>query len=105
MLADPARVEGVHLGDQLTRFWRGWLEANRGDMPREDMLRAAGRLMSYHARQAGSPGWPVVDVRYGLMDDSRQALRQVMRGASARDRVYARITARAATRYSPVTVA
>ena len=105
MLADPAKVEGVHLGDQLTRFWRGWLEANRGDMPREQMLRAAGRLMSYHVRQAGKAGWPVVEVRYGLVDDSRQALRQVMRGASARDRVYAQIKARAATRFSPVTVA
>ncbi|MCE7032157.1 type VI secretion system membrane subunit TssM [Lysobacter sp. GX 14042] len=105
MLADPARVEGVHLGDQLTRFWRGWLEANRGDMPREDMLRAAGRLMSYHVRQADRPGWPLVDARYGLVDDSRQALRQVMRGASARDRVYAQIKARAATRFSPATVA
>ena len=105
MLADPAKVEGLHLGDQLTRFWRGWLEANRGDMPREEMLRAAGRLMSYHVRQAGEPGWPLLETRYGLVDDSRQALRQVMRGASARDRVYAQIKARAATRFSPVTVA
>ena len=105
MLADPEKVEGVHLGDQLTRFWRGWLEANRGEMTREDMLRAAGRLMSWHVRQAGEPGWPQVDPRYGLVDDSRQALRQVMRGASARDRVYAQIKARAATRFTPVTVA
>lgn len=105
MLADPARVEALHLGDQLTRFWRGWLEANRGDMPREEMLRAAGRLMSFHVRQAGEPGWPRLDARYSLVDDSRQALRQVMRGASARDRVYAQIKARAATRFSPVTVA
>ncbi|WP_052106830.1 type VI secretion system membrane subunit TssM [Novilysobacter defluvii] len=105
MLADPARVEALHLGDQLTRFWRGWLEANRGDMPREEMLRAAGRLMSFHVRQSGEPGWPRTEARYSLVDDSRQALREVMRGASARDRVYAQIKARAATRFSPVTVA
>src|SRR5690606_39098127 len=105
MLADGSRVEATHLGDQLTRFWRGWLESNRGAMPREDMLRAAGRLMSFHVQQSASDGWPQVELRYSLVDDSRETLRQVMKGTPARDRVYAQIKARAATRFSPVTVA
>ncbi|WP_081974969.1 type VI secretion system membrane subunit TssM [Novilysobacter arseniciresistens] len=105
MLADGSKVEATHLGDQLTRFWRGWLEANRGAMPREDMLRAAGRLMTFYVAQAGHPDWPEVENRYSLVDDSRQALRAVMKGTPARDRVYAQIKARAATRFSPVSVA
>ncbi|SJZ99638.1 type VI secretion system membrane subunit TssM [Novilysobacter spongiicola] len=105
MLGERERVEATHLGDQLTRFWRGWLESNRGAMPREDMLRAAGRLMSFHVQQSASDGWPQVELRYSLVDDSREALRQVMKGTPARDRVYAQIKARAATRFSPVTVA
>ncbi|GAB2627493.1 type VI secretion system membrane subunit TssM [Novilysobacter erysipheiresistens] len=105
MLGDRTRVEATHLSDQLTRFWRGWLEANRGAMPREDMLRAAGRLMTFYVQQAESADWPQLQTKYSLVDDSRQALKQVMKGTPARDRVYAQIKARAATRFSPVTVA
>jgi len=105
MLGDRARVEPGHLNDQLTRFWRGWLEANRGAMPREAMARAADRLMTFHVDQARQPGWPQLELKYSLVDDSRQALRQVMKGTPARDRVYAQIKARAATRFAPVTTA
>lgn len=105
MLADGSRVEATHLGDQLTRFWRGWLESNRGAMPREDMLRAAGRLMTFYVQQAAHPDWPELENRYSLVDDSREALRAVMKGTPARDRVYAQIKARAATRFAPVSVA
>lgn len=105
MLGDRTRVESTHLSDQLTRFWRGWLEANRGAMTREEMLRAAGRLMTFHVQQSADPDWPQLELTYSLVDDSRLALRQVMKGTPARDRVYAQITSRAATRFSPVTVA
>ncbi|KIQ98033.1 type VI secretion system membrane subunit TssM [Lysobacter sp. A03] len=105
MLGNHERVEATHLSDQLTRFWRGWLEANRGAMTREELLRAAGRLMTFHVQQSADPGWPQLELKYSLVDDSREALRQVMKGTPARDRVYAQIKARAATRFSPVTVA
>jgi type VI secretion system protein ImpL len=105
MLGDRSRVEASHLGDQLTRFWRGWLESNRGAMPREEMLRAAGRLMTFYVQQASRADWPQIETRYSLVDDSRQALRAVMKGTPARDRVYAQIKARAATRFSPMSVA
>lgn len=105
MLGDHARVETTHLSDQMTRFWRGWLESNRGSMSREDMRRAASRLMTYYVQQSTNAGWPQLELKYSVVDDSRQALKQVMRGTPARDRVYAQIKARAATRFSPVTVA
>ncbi|TWI13572.1 type VI secretion system membrane subunit TssM [Aerolutibacter ruishenii] len=105
MLGDRSRVEASHLDDQLTRFWRNWLEANRGSMPREDLLRAAGRLMSTYVALAADPQWPLIEPKFGLVDDGRETLRLVMKGTPARDRVYAQIKARAATRFAPVTVA
>ena len=42
MLGDRSRLEAAHLNDQLARFWRGWLEAQRGDeVPREQTRPAA----------------------------------------------------------------
>lgn len=105
MLADAQRVEPVHLRDQLTRFWRGWLEANRGAMSREEMIGSVERLLSFHIQLSGAPGWPTASPRLGLVEDAREALRRVRRGESARERVYADIRARAATRFAPVTVA
>ncbi len=105
MLGDRSRVEVAHLGDQLTRFWRGWLEANRGRMSREEMIRSATRLLSFYLTQAGEPGWPLLEPRVSLVDETRQALRSVMRGMPARDRVYAEIKQRAATRFRQITVA
>ena len=52
------RPKPSHLNDQLTRFWRGWLEANRGAMPREQMIRSAERLISFYLTQVGDPAWP-----------------------------------------------
>lgn len=105
MLGNPARVEKVHLTDQLTRFWRRWLESNRGMMSREDMIASAEHLMSFYIAQSGDSDWPTIQNKVSLVDDTRQALRQVMQGMPARDRVYAEIKARAATRYPTLNVA
>ncbi|RNF83576.1 type VI secretion system membrane subunit TssM [Montanilutibacter psychrotolerans] len=105
MLGDRSRAESSHLNDQLTRFWRGWLEDNRGQMSREQLLRSAERLMSFYVAQATDPAWPQLDPKFSLVDDSRQALRQVMKGTPARDRVYALIKQKAAVQYAPTTVA
>ncbi len=104
MLGNPARVEQAHLAHQLTRFWRGWLEANRGQMSREDVARAAERLMSFHVAHAGAAGWPQVDTRVSLVSDARAALTRATRGEPAINRVYAQVKARAATRFPTVTV-
>ena len=105
MLNDKSRVESGHLNDQLTRFWRGWLEGNRGAMPRDQMIRSAERLITFYLAQINDPSWPLIDNNLALVDQSRDNLRRVVRGMAARDRVYADIKARASTRFPAMTVA
>lgn len=104
MLADPARVEQAGLGHQLTRFWRGWLDANRGQMSREEMARAAEKLMTFYVARSGEAAWPRVDGKVSLVSDVRAVLNQATRGEPAINRVFAQIKARAATRFAPTTV-
>ncbi|WP_078031459.1 type VI secretion system membrane subunit TssM [Massilia sp. KIM] len=105
MLADPARAEGAHLNDQLTRFWRNWLDANRGAMPREEMIRGAERIISFYLAQVQDVSWPRLEPKLALVDQTRDNLRRVVRGMPARERVYADVKARAATRFPTMTVA
>jgi type VI secretion system protein ImpL len=105
MLGERSRVETGHLGDQLTRFWRGWLEANRGSMPREQLIRSAERILSFALTQVSAPDFPTTQTNLALLDTTRENLRRVVKGMPARERVYAEIKARAATRFAPMTVA
>ncbi|WP_229225020.1 type VI secretion system membrane subunit TssM [Duganella violaceipulchra] len=105
MLADTARAEPGHLNDQLTRYWRGWLENNRGAMPREQMIHSAERLMTFYLAQIADPSWPRIEQKLALVDQARENMRRVVRGMPARERVYADIRARANTRFPAMTVA
>lgn len=105
MLGERARLEPGHMGDQLTRFWREWLELNRGGLPREAMIRHAERVLSFALVQMNDPAFPQLDLDVALIDQTRDNLRHVVKGLPARERVYADIKARAATRYPAVTVA
>ncbi|WP_051068354.1 MULTISPECIES: type VI secretion system membrane subunit TssM [unclassified Janthinobacterium] len=105
MLSDKPRAEASHLNDQLTRFWRVWLDGNRGTMPREQMIRSAERMISFYLAQMNDPAWPVLESKLALVDQSRDSLRRVVVGMPARDRVYANVKARAATQFPSVTVA
>lgn len=105
MLASRERVEVGHLSDQITRFWRSWLEANRGTMTREQMIRAAERILTFHLEHVRAPDWPTVDNNLAIVDQTRDNLRRVVRGMPAAERVYAELKARASTRFPPVTVA
>lgn len=105
MLCEPAHAEAAHLGDQLTRHWRGWLESNRANMPREEMIRSAERLMNFYLSLIGDPLWPRIQQKITLVDNARENLRRVVRGMPARDRVYTEVKARAATRFPAMTVA
>lgn len=105
MLADHNHMESSHLNDQITRFWRTWLEANRGEMSRSDMIRKAERLISYSLSQSQNAAFPVLEADLALVDQTREHLRQVIKGMPARDRVYAEIKMRAAVRYPAITVA
>ncbi|GAB3052546.1 type VI secretion system membrane subunit TssM [Stenotrophomonas tumulicola] len=104
MLGNRKHVEGGHLSQQLTLFWRTWLDANRGQMSREEMLRAGEKLMTYYVAQSSDKDWPQVQSRVALVNDSREALTQVMKGQPAMQRVFAQVKARAAARFGTVTV-
>lgn len=105
MLAERQRMESGHLADQVTRFWRGWLEDNRGTLPREQLMRSAESLISFAMAHLQDPLFPVIANNFGLVDRTRENLRRVVRGMPAIERVYADMKARAATRYAPITVA
>lgn len=105
MLGDRERLEAGHLNDQLTRTWRGWLEANRGSLSREELIRGAERTLAFFLAQIGAPDFPLIEQKLILVDQTRETLRRVVRGTPARERVYADIKARAATRFPAMTVA
>jgi type VI secretion system protein ImpL len=105
MLGNAQRVEPVYLANHIERFWSGWLEANRGMMSSDQVLATADKLASFYASQYKQTNWPTVNNQIVLVGDSRQALRQVMLGMPAINRVYVEIKARAATRFSPISVA
>lgn len=105
MLGDKQYMESGHLADQLTRFWRSWLESNRGSMPTARLIQSAEQIVSFSLENLQSPDFPVIQNNFGLLDQTRENLRRVVRGMPARERVYSSIKARASTRYAPVTVA
>jgi len=104
MLADKSHAEPGHLNDQLTRYWRGWLAANRGAMSHEQTIRSAERLLTFVLAHVEDQAWPQVTPKLSLLDTARENLRRVVRGTPARERVYADIRTRAATRFPAVTV-
>ena len=104
MLADRAHIDVGHLSDQLTRFWRTWLETNRGEMTRAQMVSNAERILSFHLARSGDDNWPLIANNLGVVDVARENLRRVIHGMPALDRVYAEVKARASTRFAPVTV-
>lgn len=105
MLASPRHMDPSHLGDQVTRHWRHWLENNRGSMPREKMIRSAEKILSFYLAQARSPDFPVIENRLVLVEQSRETLRKAVKGMAARERVYAEIRMRASTRFPALSVA
>lgn len=102
---ERARTDAGHLNDQLSRYWRGWLDANRGAMAKERLIREAERIISFYIAAHADPAWPTIDTRLELVETARRSLNKVMRGMPARERVYAEIRARANTRFKPMTVA
>ncbi len=105
MLGDRTHMESGHLTDQMTRFWRGWLEANRASMPRDRMIRSAERMIAFTLANLQDPAFPVLANNLTLIDQTRENLKRVVRGMAARERVYADVKARASTRFPQMTVA
>ncbi|WP_133645297.1 type VI secretion system membrane subunit TssM [Paraburkholderia flava] len=105
MLSDKRHVETAHLTDQIARFWRGWLETNRGNMPRDEMIKSAERMITFYLSRVSDDDWPMIESNLALVDQTRENLRHVVRGMPARQRVYEEIKARASTRFAPMTIA
>ncbi len=105
MLANRDRVDSTHLGDQITRFWRNWLETHRGNASREQVIRNAEKLLSFYLAQAQEPDFPLIENKLALVDQTRVTLRAVVKGTPARERVYSEIRMRASTRFPATTVA
>lgn len=105
MMSNPQYMEAGHLSDQVTRFWRSWLDANRGQMPRGEMIQKAEQVLTYAMTLANDQKFPKLESDSQLVDQSRQVLLAVMKGMPARDRVYNEIKMRAAVRYPAVTTA
>ncbi|WP_063533627.1 type VI secretion system membrane subunit TssM [Burkholderia sp. MSMB1589WGS] len=105
MLSDKRHVEQAHLTDQVARFWRGWLETNRGNMPRDEMIKSAERMITFYLSRVSDNDWPMIEANLALVDQTRENLRHVVRGMPARQRVYEEIKARASTRFAPMTIA
>ncbi|RKG36882.1 type VI secretion system membrane subunit TssM [Acinetobacter rongchengensis] len=104
MMSNPQYMDSSHLSDQVTRFWRSWLDANRGQMPRGEMIQKAEKILSYSMSLANDKTFPVLESDAQLVDQTRQVLLSVVRGMPARDRVYNEIKMRAAVRFPAVTV-
>ena len=105
MLGNHDNLETSHLSDQMTRFWRNWLEANRADMPRDKMIRQAERILSFTLAHIDDPSFPLIQNDLGLVDKTRQNLSKVSKGQPARERVYSEIKMRSSARFPSVTVA
>ena len=104
MMSNPEYVDSSHLSDQVSRFWRTWLDANRDEMPRGEMIQDAEKILSYSMTLANQDGFPVLESDAQMVDQTRQVLLSVIRGMPARDRVYNEIKMRAAVRFPAVTV-
>jgi type VI secretion system protein ImpL len=105
MMSNPEYMDASHLSDQVTRFWRSWLDSNRGQMPRGEMIQKAEQVLTYAMTLANDPKFPKLSADSQLVDQSRQVLLAVMKGMPARDRVYNEIKMRAAVRFPAVTTA
>ena len=105
MLSNRDRAEETHLQDQLTRFWRGWIETNRRGMPREEATRRVEKIVAFYTRRIADPSWPVIDPNRTLVEQTRATLVPVLHGMAAIDRVYGDIKQRATASVAAITVA
>jgi type VI secretion system protein ImpL len=104
MLSNRKSIDSSHLSDQLTRFWRTWLDQHRGQLPRAEMLQKAEQLLSYAMTMTGSSLFPQLDSDTVLVEQTRQVLTAMTTGVSARDRVYNDIKMRASVRFPVLTI-
>ena len=104
MLKQKERMEIAHLSDQIPKYWRPWLTANKGQANPEEINRLAERVVAFYVSQIGESDLPLIDNREDLVSQSREFLRGAFRRLSATERVYNELKARANTQFAPMTV-
>ncbi|WP_231895291.1 type VI secretion system membrane subunit TssM [Vogesella sp. LIG4] len=105
MLYQPQRMEPAHLADQLPRYWRPYLEAQRGQYSNDEVMAVAEKLLAFYISQIKSPDLPLISPNLRVVTQARDVLRGSFKRMSAEERVFNEIRARANTRYAPLTVA
>ncbi|UTH76608.1 type VI secretion system membrane subunit TssM [Chromobacterium sp. IIBBL 290-4] len=105
MLHDPKRMEEAHLADQLPRYWRPWLESQRGEYPVGEVMGLAEKVLAFYISQIKEADLPLIDNDPNVVANARDVLRGSFKQLSAQERVFNEIKARANTRFAPLTVA
>ena len=104
MLKDKARMEVAHLSDQIPKYWRPWLESNKGTGDPDEINRLAERIVAFYVSQIGEDDLPLIENNEEVIGASREVLRGAFRQLSAVERVYNELKARANTQFAPMTV-
>ncbi|MGC0155628.1 type VI secretion system membrane subunit TssM [Chromobacterium vaccinii] len=105
MLHEQKRMEEAQLADQLPRYWRPWLESQRGEYPVNEVMGQAEKLVAFYVSQIKEADLPLIDNDPKVVADARDVLRGSFKRLSAQERVFNEIKARANTRFAPLTVA
>ena len=104
MLKDKERMEVAHLSDQIPKYWRPWLESNKGNGNSDEINRLAERVVAFYVSQIGEDDLPLIENNQEVIGSSREVLRGAFRQLSAVERVYNELKARANTQFAPMTV-
>lgn len=104
MLKQKERMEISHLSDQIPKYWRPWLAANKGQGNQEEINRLAERIVAFYISQIGESDLPLIENREDRVEQSRTVLRGAFQRLSAAERVYNELKARANTQFAPMTV-
>ncbi|OFZ71042.1 MAG: type VI secretion protein [Betaproteobacteria bacterium RBG_16_58_11] len=104
MLKMRPRMEIAHLSDQLPRYWRPWLQANKGERGMADINKQAERIVAFYLSQLKETDLPLIENRDATVANSREILRGAMRRLSAKERIYNELKARGNTQYAALTV-
>jgi len=105
MLGDPSRREPAVLAEAVSRHWRGWLDAHRGSLAEDELLRRTQAIVGFALARAGLAQVPSLQTRAALVDAARQRLRAAQDQGAPEDRVFDEIRSRAAARYAAVDLA
>lgn len=104
MLEQKEKMDVAHLSDQIPKYWRSWLEANKGAASQDEINRLAERVVAFYVSQIAEPDLPLIESRPELVATSREVLRGALHRLSASERVYNELKARANTQFPPLTV-